>query len=120
MALKELSPKKTQVSLVLLEQGMRRLQDNVKNINNEEYLGDIDLRTLLTTLVENLHAVSHLKNETFTALVCPRLWHDFKGIFKKNNEVGCQIFHTREIVLSGSKIQYGIGRCKRDETSSSC
>ena len=33
--------KKTQVSLVLLEQGMRRLQDNVKNIN-EEYLGDID------------------------------------------------------------------------------
>ena len=71
-------------------------------------IGDIDLRTLLTTLVENCSAV------------CPRLWHDFEGIFKKNNEVGCQILHTREIVLSGSKIQYGIGRCKRDETSSSC
>ena len=34
---------KAQVSLELLEQGMRRLQDNVKNIN-EDYLGDIDLR----------------------------------------------------------------------------
>ena len=59
--------RKTQVSLVLLEKGMRRLQDNVKNIN-EKYLGEIDLRTLLTTLVENLHAVSHFKNEIFTAL----------------------------------------------------
>lgn len=66
MAPKELS-QKTQVSLELLEQGMRRLQDNVKNIN-EDYLGDIDLRTLLTTPVENLHVVSHFKNETFTAL----------------------------------------------------
>ena len=34
--------RKTQVSLVLLEKGMRLLQDNVKNIN-EEYLGEIDL-----------------------------------------------------------------------------
>ena len=41
---------------------MRGLQDNVKNIN-EENVGEIDLRTLLTTLVENLHAVSHFKNE---------------------------------------------------------
>ena len=72
--------KKTQVSLVLLEQGMRRLQDNVKNIN-EEYLGDIDLRTLLTTLVENLHAVSHLKNETFTAL---QYAQDFGTISKES------------------------------------
>ena len=80
MALKELSPKKTQVSLVLLEQGMRRLQDNVKNIN-EEYFGDIDLRTLLTTLVENLHAVSHLKNETFTAL---QYAQDFGTISKES------------------------------------
>ena len=72
--------KKTQVSLVLLEQGMRRLQDNVKNIN-EEYLGDIDLRTLLTTLVENLHAVSHFKNETFTAL---QYAQDFGTISKES------------------------------------
>ena len=39
----------------------------MKNIN-EDYPRDIDLRTLLTTQVENLHAVSHFKNETFTDL----------------------------------------------------
>lgn len=43
--------KKTQVSLELLEQGMARLQNNLKNIN-EDYVGDVDLRTLLTTIVE--------------------------------------------------------------------
>ena len=31
--------------------------------------------------------------------------------------MGRQILYTREIVLSGSKIQHGVGRCKRDETS---
>lgn len=59
--------KKTQVSLELLEQGIRRLQNNLKSIN-EDYLGDVDLRTSLTTIVENLYAASHFKNETFTAL----------------------------------------------------
>ena len=39
---------KTQESLVLLERGMEQLRDNVKNVN-EDYLGDIDLRMLLTT-----------------------------------------------------------------------
>ena len=97
MVLKELSQNKRQVSLVLLEQGMRRLQDNVKNIN-EDYFGDSDLRTLLTNLVENLHVVSHC------FVVCPRLWHDFEGIFKKDNGVGSQILHKREIVLSGSDV----------------
>ena len=58
---------KTQESLVLLERGMEQLRDNVQNVN-EDYLDDIDLRTLLTTQVENLHVVSHFKNETFTAL----------------------------------------------------
>ena len=50
--------RKTQESLVLLERGMEQLRDNVKNVN-EDYLGDTDLRTLLTTQVENLHAASH-------------------------------------------------------------
>ena len=59
--------KKPQASLELLEQGMARLQNNLKSIN-EDYLGDVDLRTLPTTIVENLYAVSHFKNETFTAL----------------------------------------------------
>ena len=96
---------------------MRRLQDNVNNIN-EDYLDDIDLRTLLPTLVDNLNVV---KNEDFhCSAVCPRPWHDFEGIFKKNNEVGRKILHTREIVLAGSEIQYGVERSKRDENSSSC
>ena len=43
--------KKTQVSLEPLEQGMARLQNNLKSIN-EDYLGDVDLRRLLTTIVE--------------------------------------------------------------------
>ena len=71
---------KTQESLVLLERGMEQLRDNVKNVN-EDYLGDIDLRTLLTTQVENLHAVSHFKNETFTA---PQYAQDFGTISKES------------------------------------
>ena len=55
-------------------------KDNVKNIN-EDYLGGIDLRTLLPTLVENLHVVSHFKNETFTALQCAQ---DFGTILKES------------------------------------
>ena len=51
----------------LLEQGMARLQSNLKSIN-QDCLVYVDLRTLLTTIVENLHAVSNFKNETFTAL----------------------------------------------------
>ena len=84
--------KKTQVSLEFLEQGMRRLQDNINNIN-EEYLDDVDLRTLLTTLVENIHAVSHFKNETFTAL---QYAQDFgtisKESFKRTMKWGTKYF----------------------------
>ena len=72
--------KKTQVSLELLEQGMARLQNNLKSIN-EDYLGDVSLGTLLTTIVENLHAVSHFKNETFAALQYAR---DFGTIAKES------------------------------------
>ena len=63
-----------------IERGMEQLRDNVKNVN-EDYLGDIDLRTLLTTQVENLHAVSHFKNETFTAL---QYAQDFGTILKES------------------------------------
>ena len=41
--------KKTQVSLELLEQGMSRLQNDLKSIN-ENHLGYVDIRTLLTTI----------------------------------------------------------------------
>ena len=43
--------KKTQVSLELLEQGMARLQNNLKSIN-EDYLGDVEVCTLLTTILK--------------------------------------------------------------------
>ena len=72
--------KKTQVSLEPLEQGMARLQINLKSID-EDYLDDVYLRTLLATIVENLHSVSHFKNETFAALKYAR---DF-GTIEKNH-----------------------------------
>ena len=48
---------KTQVSHQ--EQGMRRLHESIATTNNE-YLEEIELCTLLTTVVENIHANSHL------------------------------------------------------------
>ena len=56
---------KTQVSHQ--EQGMRRLHESIATTNNE-YLEEVELSTLLTTVVENIHANSHFKHETFTAL----------------------------------------------------
>ena len=71
---------KTQVSLNLLEQGMRRLHDSINSIS-KDYLEDVELCTLLTTVVENLHAVSHFKHETFTALEYSQ---DFDTITKES------------------------------------
>ncbi|PFX27112.1 hypothetical protein AWC38_SpisGene8180 [Stylophora pistillata] len=51
----------------LLEEGMHRLHNSIASINND-YLQDIELSTLLATVVENLQIVSHFKHETFTAL----------------------------------------------------
>ena len=47
---------------------MRRLHNNIVSIKND-YLEDFELCTLLTTVVENLHAVSHFKHETFQGVV---------------------------------------------------
>ena len=71
---------KTQVSLNLLEEGMHRLHNSIASINND-YLQDIELSTLLTTVVENLHTVSHFKHETFTAL---QYSQDFRLITKES------------------------------------
>ena len=46
---------KTQVSLKLLKEGMHHLPNSIASINND-YLEDIESCTLLTTVVENLHA----------------------------------------------------------------
>ena len=55
---------KTQVSVSLLKKGIERLYKNVMDIH-PQFVDDLLLETLLTTVVENLHAVSHLKHETF-------------------------------------------------------
>ena len=52
-----------QIDIVMVE-----IQLSERGWMEQDYLGDVDLRPLLTTMVENLHAVSHFKNETFTAL----------------------------------------------------
>ena len=67
MALKELFPAKHR-SHWYFSNEVRNSYEITLRMLNEDYLGDIDLCTLLTTQVENLHAVSHFKNETFTAL----------------------------------------------------
>ena len=48
---------------------------------NPNYKDTIDWKTLLTTIVENLHAVSHFKHETFDA---PQYATDFGTISKES------------------------------------
>ena len=79
--LKELCLRKRRFSpLNLLEQGMRRMHDSITTIN-KDYIDDVQLCTLLTTVVENLHAVSHFKHEKFTAL---QYSQDFGTITKES------------------------------------
>ena len=60
---------KTKSSLAkAAKQGDGSLKNNIRAIN-PAYGGFVDLTTLLTTHVENLHAVvSHFKHETFSVL----------------------------------------------------
>ena len=50
---------KTQTSMELLLNGVKSLMSKVKNVNLN-YKDTIDWKILLTTIVENLHAVSNL------------------------------------------------------------
>ena len=72
--------KKTQDSLTLLRKGINRLIENISSIN-PSFVDLVELLTLLTTQVENLHAVSHLKNEIFSAL---NYSQDFGTIVKES------------------------------------
>ena len=54
--------KNTQDSLTLLRKGMNRLIENINSIN-PLFIDHVELLTLLTTQVENLHAVSHLSTK---------------------------------------------------------
>ena len=58
---------KTQTSIDILMNGAKSLMSKVTNVN-PNYKDTINWKTLLTTIVENLHAVSHFKHETFDAL----------------------------------------------------
>ena len=71
---------KTQTSVSLLKKGSDRLYMDVMDVN-PEFADDILLETLLTTQVENLHAVSHFKHETFTVL---QYAQDFGKIVKES------------------------------------
>ena len=108
---------KTQVSLKLLEEGMRRLYNSIASINND-YLQDIELSTLLTAVVENLHAVSHLKHETFTEL---QYSQDFgliiKESLKKVTKWTAKYFTHEKNLLSCPSNQHGVCKCKLNATS---
>ena len=79
MALKVPFPTRQQ-SLELLNKGLRRLIDNVKCLN-PQYFENVNLATLLTTQVENLHAVSHFKHKIFSVL---QYAQDFGTIAKES------------------------------------
>ena len=72
--------KKTQDSLVLLRKGMNRLTENISSINSS-FVDQVELSTLLTTQVENLHAVTHFKHETSSVL---NYAQDFGTIVKES------------------------------------
>ena len=59
---------------------MNRLIENISSIN-PSFVDLVELLTLLTTQVENLHAVSHFKHETFSAL---NYSQDFGTIVKES------------------------------------
>ena len=71
---------KTQISIELLLNGVKSLTSNVTTVN-PNYKDTIDWKTLLTTIVENLHAVSHFQHETFDA---PQYATDFGTISKES------------------------------------
>lgn len=83
---------KTQCSLGILTQGLDRLVDNLKNLN-VSYTDNINLETLLTTIVENLHAVSHFKDETFSVL---QYALDFGTIVKESMQRWSAKYYTHE------------------------
>ena len=88
--------KKTQDSLTLLRKGMNRLIENITSINPSF----IDLVELLTEQVENLHAVSHFKHETFSAL---NYSQDFGTIVKESlkriTKWAASISHTTSRII---------------------
>jgi hypothetical protein len=59
---------KTQKSVSLLHNGIQTLLSKLEGYNY-----NVTVSTLLTCVVENLHAVSHMKHETFTSIIAETL-----------------------------------------------
>lgn len=57
---------KTQKSMKLLLEGITELDMTVKEVSFKQY--SVKAMTLLTTTVEKLHALSHMKHQTFSVL----------------------------------------------------
>ena len=90
--------KKTQDSLTLLSKGMKRLIEKISSIN-PSFVDLVELLTIMTTQVENLHAVSHFKHETFSALNYSQDFGTIVRVAQKNHQLVCKVFHTRQVVL---------------------
>ena len=89
---------------------MHRLHNSIASISND-YLEDIELCSLLTTVVENLHVVSHFKHENFTALQ----YSQYFGITTKESLMrvtkwAAKYFTREKILLSGLSDQQEV--CK--------
>ena len=77
---------KTQTSMQLVLNGVKSLMSKV-TIVNPNYKDTIDWKTLLATIVENLHAVSNFEHETFDAL---QYVTDFGTILKRITKWGAR------------------------------
>ena len=88
---------KTQVCVSLLKKGTYRLYKNVMDVN-PQFVDDLLLKPLLTTEVENLHAVSHFEHETFKlqyTYMCTGFWNNLQGIISGAHiQMGSKVLHA--------------------------
>ena len=70
---------KTTKSVKILYKGIEQLDKMIKDLSQSEY--NVKSVTLLTNVVENLHAVSHMKHQTFSVLEYAR---DFSTIIRES------------------------------------
>ena len=85
------------------------LQDAVNKVSY--YLEGIELCIALTTVVENLLAVSHFKHETFTASQYSQ------GVIKESNKMGSQVYFSWKILLSCPSHRHRVCKCELYATS---
>ena len=67
-------------SVQLLQKGLLNCEQWISRFISEDDIAKIDMKVFLTTVVENLHAVFHMKHETFSTFEYAQ---DFGKIFKE-------------------------------------